>query len=313
MEKVVIACTNARRLGEKIAEELSCPKVEFEKEIFPDGEFKIRLKGNVKDAEVIIVQSGYPGPNESMFEVFFVINVARYLGAKKITLVLPYLPYARQDIRFIKPGKEEHTESLSSEVIATLIKAFDVSRLVTVDMHSKRICPVVEGSYDFFGVRAYNVSASDIIAEYVKKMRAQLLLVATDEGAMKRVQFASEKTGLDYVVLKKKRISATVVQFLNIEEVREKVTGKDVLLLDDIISTGGTMITAANELRNLGAGDVFFGATHGTFNEMTLNSLEQSLAGINRLGAEKALVIADTIQTKATKISVAKKIAALLR
>jgi len=268
MGLAIIPCSNAKGLAEGLAKKLGADLAKHEHERFKDGEFKIRVIGDVINDETLIVQSGYPHPGDSLWEVFFAIDIAEEHGAKSVKAVIPYLPYARQDKRFVKDGREAYTEALSLKSIARHLAAENLDLLVTADLHPKGVLDnKVEGKYKLYDVNAYNITAGDVIADYVNKKYKdeEVLLVSPDAGAADRVKFAANATGMEYTVLGKARDSDVDVRGIGIEDHADEIRGRNVLVLDDIISTGGTMATQIEEMRSVGCKKVYIGATHGLF------------------------------------------------
>jgi|ETN02SMinimDraft_4_1059925.scaffolds.fasta_scaffold03101_7 ribose-phosphate pyrophosphokinase len=285
---VVIACSKAQVLGQRIAKQFGAELVEYETRKFSDGEVYARVLGNVNNKEVLIVQAGYPEPNDAIIELFLVIDACRSLNSRRIRVVMPYFPYARQDKRF------NRGESLSLHVIAELLKSMGVSLVVTADAHFKE----EYGPYDFFGIKAYNISGGTVLAEHIKEKfkLKDFVVVSPDLGSRGMIAEAAKNVGADTMKINKKRKSETEVE-MTAKDL--DVKGKDVLIIDDIISTGGTMLKAIELMKKAGANRVFAGATHGIFSKDSFKKLEK---------ATTCLVTTDSIQTGVMEVTLAGEI-----
>ncbi|MEM1618914.1 MAG: ribose-phosphate diphosphokinase [Desulfurococcaceae archaeon] len=292
MNIVVVGGSNGAHLAEKIA---SIGGYHYSKVIidrFPDGELYVRIPIDVSGKIVVYVNSLQKSPNESLIETFLTIDALRDLGAVKLIAVIPYISYARQDYRF-KPG-----EAISIQTIAKLFRAINVDHMVTVDMHLHRI----SDPSALFGARFVNITGVRDLAKYYytnyRESVRNTVVVGPDEEAEQWARIAAEELGgVEYGVMYKTRISANKV----IVEARGvNVKGKNVLLVDDIISTGGTIVEAVKALREQGASEVFVGVVHAI---LVGNALDKLLS----LGL-RDLYATDTIMSPISKVSVAQTI-----
>lgn len=292
MKKIVIPCSNAIKLGKNIAKELKSDLAEYETRKFPDGEIYFRIDSDLKDKEAIVVQSGYPNPNDAVIELFLAISAAREMGAEKITVVVPYFPYARQDKKF-KEG-----EAFSLKIIANIFKTLGVGFVVTVDAHFRKDY----GDYDFFGIPAQNISSGPLLAKYIKEKFSlgDLQIVSPDFGASGMVELAAKESNSTATVLEKKRSGDFEVDVKG----ELDVSGKSVLVLDDIISTGGTMVKATGMVKDAGSEKVFAAATHGLFVGDSMKKLKEST---------DYLVTSDAIGNETSKVSLAGVIVEVLK
>ncbi|MFH1424286.1 MAG: ribose-phosphate diphosphokinase [archaeon] len=291
MSKVVIPLFNAQNLGEKVAKELKAEVIKHETRKFPDKEIYFRIDGNVKGKEVVLVQSGYPGPNHALMELLFACDACRDMSAKEIIVVAPYLPYARQDKRF-KDG-----EAHSLKTVAKILKSLGVSKLITADAHYRDDY----GEKDLFGLKNVNISAGKLLVEHLKKKFGVegMHVISPDLGASGMVKNAASAEGVEYSELKKVRKGDFDVEMFGEMDVK----GKNVLVLDDIISTGGTMLLAIDKSRKAGAKKVFAAATHGIFGWDALDKLNQTA---------DYLVTTDSIPNPTSFVSLAEEIAKVL-
>jgi ribose-phosphate pyrophosphokinase len=269
----------AARIAAELGGEVSL--CEFKK--FPDGELYTRVVDDIKDEEVTIVQSLMA--DSGLISLLQLIDAVE--EAHKTIVVLPYLGYARQDKRF-KPG-----EAISSRAIARGISfAGIVDKIYVVNVHNSAVLR-------YFDVDAENLDAAPLIGDYIaKKGIVEPVIIGPDEGARELAKAVAAPHGFEYDVLEKKRISSDEVR-ITPKEV--SVEGKNVVIVDDIISTGGTIAEAASMLKAHEANDIYVACIHGLFvQNATLRILN---AGV------KEIIATDTIQSIFSEISVAKIIA----
>ncbi|NLK25120.1 MAG: ribose-phosphate diphosphokinase [Euryarchaeota archaeon] len=281
---IVIGGTSSKMLAQDLAQELGAKFVQASVTRFPDGECYVRIEEETLDDEVIVVQNTHPDSN--LIEMLLLQDAAAGLGARKITTVVPYFGYARQDMRF-KQG-----EALSAKVMIDIL-GLNSQSLVTIDVHKP-------GILDWFDGETSNVHAAPCIGEFFAGHGVDLVL-APDEGALERAKEVARVIGADFDYLEKTRLSGEVVRMApkNVDA-KDKIS----LIVDDIISTGGTIEAAANQLKILGAKSVTAVCTHGLF---TRNALERLR------GCCGAVYSSNTIENEVSVISVAPQIARSLR
>lgn len=235
-------------LGERISELTNLEKVGVDQRTFPDGESYVRLLGDVQNEHVIIVQTTSAPQDTRIMQLAFIADAAKRNGARKVTALVPYLAYGRQDKTFLQG------ENISVETVSAMLNAAGVDALVTVNVHA-------EDALKKFPFPARNLSAIPILAEYfLKKGYKRAFALAPDKGAMYIAEQAQRILGGEAGHLEKKRdrhTGQTSQTALNIN-----VKGKTVIIFDDIISTGGTIVGAAKILRELGAVRVFAACVH---------------------------------------------------
>ncbi len=278
---IVVGGSSSRFLANDLATALKCECVQAASTRFPDGECYTRIDAETLDDDVIIVQNTYP--DENMVEMFLIQDAVRRMGAKKITLVIPYFGYARQD-RIFKPGEPE-----SAKVMAKHL-AMECDRVITVDIHKETVL-------NHFGCPSKDVKAAEAIAEYFKNKNIDLVL-APDIGAADRAKDVGTRMGVDYDHLEKVRLSGVDVK---IAPAKMDCNGKNVLIVDDIIATGGTIIAATEQLKEAGAASVTVACTHGVF----VNNAIERLTGSNLDG----VLCCNTLENKVSHISVANVLA----
>ena len=246
----IISGPASKGLAEKISDLSGCPNVPVSSKIFPDGESYVRLEDDVKGEDVAIVQTTCPPSQDGkVFQLAFMADAAKRGGAEKVTAVVPYLAYARQDKMFLAG------EGISIETVARMLKGAGIDELLTVNIHS-------EPSLQKFPFLSKTVSAIPLIAEYfVEKGHKAAFALSPDKGAMYIAQQAQAILGGDCGHLNKSRDRYTGQTVQTAEGLN--VAGKTVIIFDDIISTGGTIVGAAKILREGGAKHVFCGCVHG--------------------------------------------------
>lgn len=277
----VLAGSSSRRCARELAGILKADYVEVEQKVFPDGEVYVRVPDRLHGEEVVIVQTTYPTP--ALLELLFLQEAAHDQGASNITAVVPYYSYSRQDQVF------QEGEIVSAKAVAELIE-LKADRFITVDPHKEHIL-------GFFGIEAHGVSAVPLLAKHLEAMGVDTVL-APDKGALDRAQFAAKCLGAEFDYMEKTRLSGTeVVMKAKSLDVR----GKTVAIIDDIISTGGTIATAAAELKRQGATRVIAACTHGLF-------LKDALQRLHANGCDQ-VIATDSIETQVSPVGVAPVIA----
>jgi ribose-phosphate pyrophosphokinase len=279
----IIPGVTTQVLAARIATELGGNASLCEFKRFPDGELYTRVVDNLKDEEVTIVQSLMA--DSGLISLLQLIDAVE--EAHKTTVVIPYLGYARQDKRF-KPG-----EAISSRAIARGISfAGIVDRIYVVNVHNRAVLR-------YFDVDAKELDAAPLIGDYIARRKiAKPVIIGPDEGARELAKAVATPHGFDYDVLEKKRISDDEVQ---IKPKELSVAGKNVIIVDDIISTGGTIAEAASMLKARDANDIYVACIHGLF-------VQNAILRILNAGV-KDIIATDTIQSIFSEISVAKMIA----
>ena len=282
---IVIGGSASTNLAKGIASELDCEYIEAVTVRFPDGECYTRIDRETLEDDIVIVQNTYPDGN--LIEMLLLEDVAKRLKAKSITLVIPYFGYARQD-RVFKNGEPE-----SAKVMCEIL-GLKADRVITVDLHK-------EDTLQAFKCKTKDVKAAEAIADYFKEKGIDLVM-SPDIGAAGRAKDVGTRLGVEYDHLNKTRLSGTEVQ---IKPANADCRGKNVLIVDDMIATGGTIIAANQQLKEAGAKSVSVACTHGVF----VNNAIQRLMGSSLDG----IFCCNTLENEVSKISVAKSIAKALR
>jgi ribose-phosphate pyrophosphokinase len=277
----ILGGTSARTIAEDISKELQQPLIEVTYKRFPDDEFYVRILDDVKGEDVLIVQTTYP--DTKIVELLIMQDAVYEAGAKEITVALPYFGYSRQDKKF------EDGEPISARAIAEHISLHS-DRIITVDPHKEHLLK-------FFNSPAYSCSAVVEIAKYLKEKDVDFIL-APDKGAKKRAQQAANIINCEYDYMEKTRIDGKTIK---IKPKNLDVKNKNVVIIDDIISTGGTMAKSIRELKKQGAKKVLVACTHGLFIDGAKGKLLS--AGCNEI------ISTDTIKDEFSKVKTAPCIA----
>jgi ribose-phosphate pyrophosphokinase len=270
----IISGSASQTVAQGLSDEMGIPLVHTTSKRFPDDEFYVRLLDDISGDDVIIVQTTYPDNN--IVELFLLQNVVKEADAQTVTVVIPYMGYARQDKKF------EEGEPISAQAIARLI-SLHADKVVTVDPHKEHVL-------NFFNVPAFSCSAVPEIAKYLKEKNVDFIL-APDEGAKEMAEEASTYIPCEYDFLEKTRINGSTVK---IKPKKLDVTHRTVAIVDDIISTGGTMATCVKELKKQKAKQVFVACTHGLFVGEALKKLRS--AGVDDI------IATDTIHSRFSKV-----------
>jgi ribose-phosphate pyrophosphokinase len=231
----------------------SCP-------VFADGEFEPCFEETIRGSHVFLVQSTFP-PSDNLMELLLMIDAAKRASAYKIIAVLPYFGFARQD------RKDKPRVSIGAKLVADLLSAAGVDRIITMDLHADQI-------QGFFNVPVDHLFASALFIPFIKKMGLRDVVIASpDVGGTKRANTYAKMLGVDMVICHKSRAKANVVGSMTlIGDVRDK----DVILVDDLIDTAGTITTAAGLMVKEGANSVRAFAAHGLLSEPAYERIENS-------------------------------------
>jgi len=287
---IVLGVTATNGIDQELAAILGAKHVVVEHKLFPDGESYIRIPVDVSGEDVIVVQSTYKPQDKHLIELLIAIDALRDLGARRITVVIPYLAYARQDKRF------REGEGISIKTILQTIRANGADDLIVVEIHK-------EESLKFFGGRAINIPSVYALAEYFKNM-SDLLILAPDKGALKRAKiFAKLVNGeCDYLEKFRDRVTGEI----SVKPKSIDVKGKNVVIVDDIISTGKTMALAARKALENGALNVYAACAHALLVNNALELLKNS--GIKEIIATNTVPVPKEVKTISIAPYIAKTI-----
>jgi ribose-phosphate pyrophosphokinase len=291
---IVLAGSTCQSLASRVADELGVEAGKIEARRFPDGEKYLRVLNDVMGQNVVVIQSIYHTPDELLFEYLLLADTVKDLGAKKVTAFIPYFAYARQDERF-KPG-----EALSFKTVSKLIESVGTDEIYTIDMHQHRVLK----SSEVFGIPSHNLSAMPLLANYIRELGKLVkpLVIGPDAEAEQWAKLAAERLHTDYDVFQKTRLGDAKVE---VRPRKSNANGRDVLIVDDIISTGGTIVEAVRVLQGQGARLIQVACTHPI---LAPGALEK----ITAAGVED-VIGTDTVASPISVVSVAPLIADQLR
>jgi len=277
----IIAGSASKDLGKLIARRLKAPYVEAKTRVFPDGESKITFGRIPKNSIVLVVQSTYPPVDTNLLQALSIISQVRKVSSK-IYAIIPYMGYARQDRQFLSG------EVVTMSIIARMIQAAGAKKVVAVDIHSKT-------ALNHFKIPKENVSAIPELAKYFKKMKlTNPLVVSPDLGGSLRAKKFAGVLNTDFIALKKSRDRNTGK--VQIHSSKADVRGRDLIVVDDIISTGGSIVKATQFLKRQKCKRVFVACTHGLFIGDAIRKMKK--AGVSQI------ISTNTIPRSTSKVDV---------
>ena len=260
MLKVFTGSSN-RGLAEEIAKYLG---IELGKAVlgrFSDGEIRFYIEENVRTADVFIIQSGSYDANFHSMELFLMVDAFKRASAERITAVVPYYCYARQD------WKDRPRVPISARLIADLLEAAGADRVLTMDLHS----PQVMG---FFSIPVDNLMAAPVLAKHIQTLGLKdLAIISPDAGGVARARGFAKRVGAKLAIIDKRRPAPNVAEVLH---VIGEVKGKDVVILDDMVDTGGTLVQGVEALRREGAKRIYAACTHPVLSGKAAEKIEGS-------------------------------------
>ncbi|HUS91662.1 MAG TPA: ribose-phosphate pyrophosphokinase [Phycisphaerae bacterium] len=236
-----------RGLAESICEYLGVTLGQAQSAAFPDGELLVRIEEDVRGRDVFLIQPTCTSVNDSLMELLIFIDCARRASAERITAVIPYFGYARQD------RKDEGRVPISAKLVANLIATAGADRVLTIDLHAAQI-------QGFFDIPVDNLYAEPVLSRYWASLNlTDLVLVSPDVGNTKRARVYAQRLGGELAVINKRRVSGSAIE---VGHIIGDVAGRTVLMMDDMISTAGTVSAAAALCHEKGARRIYVGATH---------------------------------------------------
>ena len=287
----LIAGTSSSELAKKISKKLKANLVKSEIKEFPDGESKITLKGTLSKNTTVVVQSIFPPVDSNLIHALALISKAKDYS-NEVIVVTPYLGYARQDREFL-PG-----EIVTMRVLGKLFKGVGASKIIVIDIHSKI-------GLKHFKIKSENISAVPDLVKYFKKIKLKKpLVISPDQGGKERAEKFALQFGTDFIALNKQRNRKTgKVQIKN--EGLDEVKGRDVILVDDMISTGGSIIKATEFLKKQNCKRVFVACTHA----LLRNGAEKKIksAGVTKI------ISTNTIPGKTSFVDISNSIAKAIK
>ncbi|HXG14129.1 MAG TPA: ribose-phosphate diphosphokinase [Candidatus Nitrosotenuis sp.] len=278
----VIGGPASSELAKKIAKRLDAKYLESKLRVFPDGESKLTINGTPRKGKIVIVQSTPPPVDTNMLHALSLISKAKKWSSQ-VVAAIPYLGYMRQDMEFLKG------EIVTSRLVADLLGSVGASKIITVDIHSKL-------ALNYFSVRILNLSATEKLATYIKRINLQNpLVVAPDLFWSNQAKNFAGLLDVDSTALNKQRDRKTGKLHI-VPSKKQDLKGRDVILFDDMISTGGSIATAAAYLKNQNCGHIYAVCTHALLVDDAENRIKK--AGI------KKIISTNTISAKTSVVDV---------
>lgn len=276
-------------LAKKIAAHIGQELADVQVTSFPDGETFVQINENIRGEDIYIVQPSCPPTNHNLMEMLIMVDAAKRASAGRITAVMPFFGYARQD------RKDQPRVPITAKLVANLITSAGVDRVLTMDLHA----PQIQG---FFDIPVDHLYAKPVFIKHLKEQHgddaSNLTVVSPDVGGVKMARSYADNLGAELAIVAKHRVSATKVEAMN---VIGDVEGRNVLLVDDMTETAGTLCAAAEILQNSGAKSIYAGVSHGVLGDMGRERIEKS--------AIKELLTTDSVPqafgNKVTTISIA--------
>ncbi len=257
----IFSGTSNRPLAQAICDNIGIPLSNCTIDAFPDGETFVKINENVRGEDVFIVQSTCPPTNHHLMEMFIMMDALKRSSARRITGVMPFYGYARQD------RKDQPRVPITAKLVANLIVASGADRVLTMDLHAQQI-------QGFFDIPVDHLYASPVTFAYLKKKNLKdLVVVSPDVGGLKMAHAYSQMLSADLAIVAKRRKSASEVETM---AVIGEIDGKNVLLVDDLTETAGTLATAAAVLKKNGAKQILATVSHAILNDLGIDRLKKS-------------------------------------
>jgi ribose-phosphate pyrophosphokinase len=261
LELKIVSGSAHPRLASDICDYLGVSLCDATVSSFPDGETFVKINENIRGRDVFIIQPTCPPTNQNLMELLILVDAARRSSSARITAVIPFFGYARQD------RKDQPRVPITAKLVANLLAAAGVQRVLTMDLHAQQL-------QGFFDIPVDHLYALPVMMNYLQALElGDLVVVSPDVGGVKMASAYAEalKAGLAIVV--KRRLSATEIEAVT---VIGEVEGKNVILVDDLTETAGTLVGAARILRDQGARDVYAGVSHAVLTDLAVERLKSS-------------------------------------
>ena len=286
MNKLEIFTGNANpELGEEICRELGKKPGVLTARRFSEGEIQVKIGDNVRGKDVFLIQPTCPPVNENMMELLVMLDAFKRASAGRITAVIPYYGYARQD------RKDQPRVPISAKLMANLLTVAGADRILTMDLHAGQI-------QGFFDIPLDHLFAANVFVEYIEKLKFKdLVIVSPDVGGIKTARAYAKRLGAGLAIVDKRRVSPEKAEVMNI---LGEVEGRDAVLVDDLIATGGSLLEAAQALKKNGVKKICAAVVHGVLSGNAVKNIENSII--------EELIITNTIplidEKKNSKITV---------
>lgn len=257
----IFAGSSNVELTEQVVDYLNIDMGNFVLERFSDGEIHFFVDENVRGEDVFVVQSGSFDANFHLMELFVMIDAFKRASAERITAVIPYYPYARQD------WKDRPRVPISARLVADLLEASGADRVLTMDLHS----PQIQG---FFSIPVDNLTAAPVLANHVQKLGlSDLTVVSPDAGGVGRARVFAKRLKANLAIIDKRRPAPNIAKVIH---VIGDVKNRDVVIVDDMVDTGGTLVHSVDALLEKGARRVYAACTHPILSGQAIDKIENS-------------------------------------
>jgi len=273
MNKLEIVSGNANvELAREICQVLGKKLGGMMVERFSEGEIRVKIEENVRGKDVFIIQPTCPPPNENLMELLVIIDALKRASAGRITAVIPYFGYARQD------RKDQPRVPITAKLVANLLTVAGAGRILTMDLHAGQI-------QGFFDIPLDHLFAINVFVDYIEKLKlGDFVVVSPDVGGIKTARAYAKRLGAGLAIVDKRRISPEKAEAMNI---LGEVSGKNAVLVDDLIATGGSLLEAAAALKKAGVKKIYAAVVHGVLSGDAIKNVENSLL--------EGLIITNTI------------------
>ncbi|MBN8711557.1 MAG: ribose-phosphate pyrophosphokinase [Verrucomicrobia bacterium] len=249
------------RLAQDICNYLGVPLCDATVSTFPDGETFVKINENIRGRDVFIVQPTCPPTNQNLMELLIMVDAARRASAARITVVIPFFGYARQD------RKDQPRVPITAKLVANLIAAAGVHRVLTMDLHAQQL-------QGFFDIPVDHLYALPVMMNYLQELGlTDLVVVSPDVGGVKMASAYAQTLGAGLAIVVKRRKSASETEAIT---VIGEVEGKNVMIVDDLTETAGTLIGAAKILQSYGARNIYAGVSHAVLTDLAVERLKSS-------------------------------------
>ena len=274
----IFAGSASTQFAQEVCQILDVPLAKADIKKFSDGEISVQIAESVRGRDVFIIQSTGAPSNDNLMELLIMTDALRRSSASSITAVVPYYGYARQD------RKAAPRVPITARLVADMYEAAGIDRVVTIDLHAGQI-------QGFFNIPVDNLYGSVTFENYIKSKNLKNPIIASpDIGGVARARYFASRMGLDMVIVDKRREKANESEVMNIIG---DVSGKDVIMIDDMVDTAGTMVKAATALKNKGAASVMACATHAVLSGKAYENLDN--------GELDELIVTNTLESKPHK------------
>jgi len=274
-------------LAKEIVKYLEMPLGKASVDTFSEGEIQVKIDENVRGKDVFIVQSTSTPPNKNLMELLILIDALRRASAKRITAVLPYFGYARQD------RKDQPRVPITAKLVANLLTTAGADRILTVDLHAGQI-------QGFFDIPLDHLYAVTTFVNYFSSLKVKnLVVVSPDVGGIKMARAYAKRLDSPLAIVDKRRVGGEDTEVMNILG-EEEIKGRNAILIDDIVATAGSLVEAANALKKAGAKDVYAAITHPVLSGPAIKRIDSSV--IKKIFVTNTIPVDDGKKHKKIKV-----------